>query len=82
MKNRARRHRYLVPAMGTLPAPQLCQFVSAMVPTSRAHEAFWPAAGGEVRLTSLFGRKLRLKFAHVLGKRRARHNPTLQFVVC
>ena len=49
---------------GTVPAPQLCQFVSTLVPASWTHnETVWPAAGSQVRLARLLGGELRLEFA-------------------
>src|SRR6476661_7168736 len=41
-KNLPGRQRNLVPTTGTLPTPQLYQFVDATVPTSRTYEAIRP----------------------------------------
>src|ERR1700719_851023 len=74
MKDCLRRHRNLVPTAGALPAFQFQQFISTLVAASRTHKPIRPPTRGQVFLTSLFARELRLKFAQGFRKRRTRHS--------
>lgn len=76
-----RGQRDLVATGGTLPASSSHQRVAAGVGTSRTLVTLGPAARGQVLLAGLFVGELELKLTERLGKRRARHPPTLQVVV-
>src|SRR3954465_9717190 len=82
MKDRVGRQRNLMPTGCALPASLLCQFVGMSVPAARTHEAVRPATSGQILLAGFFARKICLKFAQSLRKRRPRHPTTLQLVAC
>src|SRR4051812_11099316 len=82
MKDRVGRQRNLMPTSCALPASLLCQFVGMSVPAARTHEAVRPATSGQILPAGFFARKICLKFAQSLRKRRPRHPTTLQLVAC
>src|SRR4051795_9474598 len=82
MKDRVGRQRNLMPTSCALPASLLCQFVGMSVPAARTHEAVRPPTSGQILPAGLFARKICLKFAQSLRKRRPRHPTTLQLVAC
>ena len=77
VKDRAGRQGHLMPARRALPASVRHEGVGARVGTSRASEPLGPPTRGEVLLARFFSGELTLKLAHISGKRRARHAPTL-----
>ena len=82
VKNRPGRQRNLVSALDALMASLVHQFVSPLMPASRADEAIRPPTSRQVLLASLVRSEVGLKLAERLGKRQSRHLSTLPIGAC
>ena len=79
MQNRPSGQRDLMPALGALPPPRRDR-VRPLMTAPGTDKAVRPAARRQVLLAGLLGCELTSELVQILGKRRARHAPTLQIV--
>ncbi len=76
------RHRDLIAAGGTLPAPAACQAVRGRLTAPRTPEPIWPAACRQILRASVLAGKLLLELPQALGETRSRHPTILPIAVC
>ncbi len=76
------RHRDLIAAGGTLPAPAACQAVRGRLTAPRTPEPVWPAACRQILRASVLAGKLLLELPQALGETRSRHPTILPIAVC
>ncbi len=82
VENRAGCQRNLVSALNALPPSMFPNPIRPPAPAAGTFEAVRPTTPRQVVLTRILGSKLPLELAHILGKPRSCHTPTLHMVPC